>query len=121
MKEINYDEVLAPPKLKIIVGGEKYEVEQPTLQKIIDFEQRINDLFEAGKNNSSVTEIGNLWIEIILSVFCNIPREELTSMTMPKLRKMFADCKQCVSDSMWPDSEEVKNEGDKKKKKNKQV
>lgn len=111
MKEINYDEVLSPPKLKITIGGKTYEVDQPSIQQILDYEQRVKELSSACKSNVSGGDVGEGWIEIIRSIFTCIPVKALKEKSLPVLRKITKDCTKFMQESMYEDAPE----GDKKK------
>lgn len=115
MKEINYDEVLAPPRLKITIDKKKYEVAQPTLGQIIDYEQRVKDLMQAGESGKSGSDIGELWITVIQSIFTCIPAEVLKKKNLPLLRKIAGDCTKFMQESMWSDAL-AEGSGDNKKK-----
>ena len=116
MQEINYDEVLAPPKLKITIGGEKYEVPQPSLQQIFDYETRADELRESAGNGASGSEVGEKWIKLIQSIFICIPDEALKKTSFSVLRKVAADAIAFMQESMYADAPEEER-GDKKKEK----
>lgn len=114
MKDINYDEVLAPPKLKITIGGKKYEVPQPSLQQIFDYETRVNELKKSAENGASGTEAGEKWMKVIKSIFTCIPDEVLKGKSLSVLRKMAKDCTAFMQESMYADAPE-EEKVDKKK------
>lgn len=114
MKELNYDEVLAPPKLKITIGGKKYEVPQPSLQQIFDYEGRAKELREACENGASGAECGDKWIELITSIFTCIPSDVLKDKDFPLLRKIATDAIKFMQESMYADAPQ-EEKGDKKK------
>lgn len=117
MKELNYDEVIAPPKLKITIGGNNYEVPQPTLQQIIDYETRVNELKKTAENGASGTEAGEKWIEVIKSIFTCIPDEVLKDKNLSILRLIARDCTEFMQQSMYADAPEEKEESQKEDKK----
>jgi hypothetical protein len=114
MEELNYDQVLSPPKLKIIIGGKKYEVPQPSLQQIFDYETRVNELKESAENGASGSEAGEGWIQVIKSIFSCIPDEVLKKKNLSVLRKIAKDCTTFMQESMYADAPE-EEKGDKKK------
>lgn len=116
MKDINYDKIFAPPKLKITIGGKKYEVPQPSLQQIFDYETRVDELKESAESGASGTEAGEKWMKVIQSIFTCIPDEVLKGKSLSVLRMMAKDCTAFMQESMYADEPE-KEKGDKKKEK----
>lgn len=117
MKELNYDEVVAPPKLKITIDKKKYEEPQPSLKQIIDYEQRVKELEEGYEKGIPCSEAGDKWIDVIRSIFCSIPREVLRTLSLPLLKNITADCTKFMQESMFADAPVEENtKGDIKKK-----
>lgn len=118
MKELNYDDVIAPPKLKITIGGKKYEEPQPSLKQIIDYEQRVKQLEEGYEKGIPCSEAGDKWIDVIRSIFSSIPKEVLRVKSLPLLKTITADCTKFMQESMFADAPiEENTKGDKKKSK----
>jgi hypothetical protein len=118
MREINYDDLLCNSKLKITLDQKVYEVFQPSLQQIIDYELRVKELKEAVDSGITPEEAGVLWIEVIRSIFDCIPVEILKKKTMPVIRKIAADCTLFMQESLSADAPEPANkQPDKGKKK----
>lgn len=120
MQEINYDDLICEAKLKIVIDGQSYVIEQPTLQQIINYEQSVKELIEAGESGAPGGEAGEKWITIIRSVFSNIPLEVLRNKNYALIRRIAKDCTTFIQESMYGDIEEEKDivqEGEKKKSK----
>ena len=120
MKELDYDSILAPPPLKIKIGGEKYEVPQPSLQLIIDYETKVKELHTAAQDGMSGSEVGDKWIAVIRSIFTCIPAEVLKEKNLSVLRAIAKDCTQFMQESMYsdaPTSQAETQKEDKKKEK----
>lgn len=114
MKELNYDEVLAPPKLKITICGEEYEATQPSLQQIFDYETRADELQGSAVKGVSASEVGEKWIKLIQSIFTCIPDEVLKKKSFSVICKVAADAIAFMQESMYVDAPE-EEKVDKKK------
>jgi hypothetical protein len=98
MKEINYDEVLCEEGLTIILKGKKYEVKAPSLLQIFAFEKMTNDLAKLKTMSKIVSQIKG----IIRTVFDAVPDEVLDNCPLKVLRKMLADVKELIQQTMFP-------------------
>lgn len=101
MREINYDKVLCEAKLKITIGGEKYEIPEPSLQQILDYETKVNELKEGLEKEVTAGTGGDLWIAIIKTMFTEIPEKVLRNQKYPVLKQIAADCTEHMSKAMY--------------------
>lgn len=113
MRELNYDEVLAPPKVKITIDGKVCEASQPSIMQIIDYEQKVKELKEASKKGVSGSDIFEKWIAVIHTMFPSIPKDVLIKKQPSILRKIAGDCTVFMQESMFQDAPEPEEESGK--------
>lgn len=110
MRELNYDEVLAPPKVKITIDGKVYEASQPSIVQIIDYERKVKELKEASELGVSGSEIFDKWIAVIHTMFSCIPKKVLIEKQPATLKKIAGDCTVFMQESLFQNAPEPEEE-----------
>lgn len=100
MQDINYDEVLKGNVITITLGGEKYEVQEPTMGKILGFQRETEKL----KGVSDVVKASSQIKKIILTVYTNIPEKALNGYSPKALYRILGDITKIVKESMLPEA-----------------
>ncbi len=119
MRELNYDDVIAPPKVKITIDKKEYVEPQPTLEQIIEYEQAVKELNASIGEKLSGSETFERWVTVIRSIFPSISVEVLRKKQPAVLKKIAMDCTTFMQESMFADAVEPKEavKADKKKEK----
>ena len=113
MQDINYDEVLCGDVIAITFKGIKYDIQEPSLDVILNFERETAKLSDVSKAGGQEEVAGQI-VRIIRTVYKDIPEEAFNGLPPKALYKMVADISSMVQESMLPEFVEVEKSKDKK-------
>lgn len=99
MQDINYDEVLVNSVITITIKGKAYQVQEPSLEAILKFEEASAKLVDI----KEIKDVAAQVIKIIRTVYINVPSEAFDGLSPKFLYKILFDIKKMVQDSMLPE------------------
>lgn len=99
MKDINYDKVLKGNVITITLKGKKYEIQEPSMGRILDFQRESEKIKELG----DVVEAAKQIKRIIRTIYTDIPEEDLDDYSPKTLYRILADVTKFVRESMFPE------------------
>ena len=99
MKDINYDQVLKGNVITVTLKGKKYEVQEPYMGRILDFQRESEKI----KGLDDVVKAAMQIKKIIRTVYTDIPEKDLDGYSPKALYHILADVTKFVRESMLPE------------------